>query len=110
MLLLVAIVVAVALVPLVKGDLRALAALRFRLPGLVAAALVLQILVITVFPGPRTTLRLTAYISISSAGYGLKHESISPASRGRGSSHSRTPSGGRIAGIRSSRALPDGPR
>jgi hypothetical protein len=63
MLLLVAIVVAVALVPLVRGDLRALAALRFRLPGLVAAALVLQILVITVFPGPRTTLRLAAYLS-----------------------------------------------
>jgi len=63
MLLLVAIVVAVALVPLVRGDLRALAALRFRLPWLVAAALVLQILVITVFPGPRTTLRLAAYLS-----------------------------------------------
>ena len=63
MLLLVAIVVAVALVPLVGGDLRALATLRFRVPGLVAAALVLQILVITVFPGPRTTLRLAAYLS-----------------------------------------------
>jgi hypothetical protein len=63
MLLLVAIVVAVALVPLVGGDLRALAALRFRLPSLLAAALVLQVLVITVFPGPATALRLTAYLS-----------------------------------------------
>lgn len=63
MLLLFGIVIAVALVPLVRGDLRALAALRFRLPGLVAAALVLQILVITVFPGPRTALRLAAYLS-----------------------------------------------
>ena len=63
MLLLVAIVVAVALVPLVRGDLRALAALRFRLPALLAAALVLQVLVITVLPGPATALRLTAYLS-----------------------------------------------
>jgi hypothetical protein len=63
MLLLVAIVVAVALVPLAGGDLRALAALRFRLPSLLAAALVLQVLVITVFPGPATALRLTAYLS-----------------------------------------------
>jgi hypothetical protein len=63
MLLLVAIVVAVALVPLVRGDLRALAALRFRLPALLAAALVVQVLVITVFPGPATALRVTAYLS-----------------------------------------------
>jgi hypothetical protein len=63
MLLLIAIVIAVALVPVIHGDLRALASLRFRLPGLLASALVLQILVITVFPGPRTTLRLTAYLA-----------------------------------------------
>ena len=63
MLLLVAIVVAVALVPLLRGDLRALATLRFRLPALLAAALVLQVLVITMFPGPATALRLAAYLS-----------------------------------------------
>lgn len=63
MLLLLVIVIAVAMVPLVGGDLRALAGLRFRLPWLLAAALVLQILVITVFPGPSTALRLTVYLS-----------------------------------------------
>jgi uncharacterized protein DUF5317 len=62
MLLPVAIVLAVLLVPLRHGDLRALSSLRFRLPWLLALALLLQVLVITVFPGPRTTLRLTAYL------------------------------------------------
>ena len=62
MLLLVAIVIAVVLVPLRHGDIRALSALRFRLPWLLAAALLLQVLVITVFPGPKTTLRLVAYL------------------------------------------------
>jgi len=67
MLLLVAIVLAVLLVPLLHGDLRALSTLRFRLPGLLALALLLQVLVITLLPGPKTTLRLTAYL----ASYGL---------------------------------------
>ena len=62
MLLLVAIVLAVVLVPVLGGDLRALAVLRFRQTWLLALALLLQILVITVFPGPRTALRLTAYL------------------------------------------------
>jgi hypothetical protein len=62
MLLLVAIAVAVIVVPLIGGDLRALSTLRFRLPWLLAVALVLQVLVITVLPGPKTPLRLVAYL------------------------------------------------
>ncbi len=62
MLLLVAIAVAVILVPALRGDLRALSTLRFRLTWLLGVALLLQILVITVFPGPRTPLRLGAYL------------------------------------------------
>jgi hypothetical protein len=50
-----------------QGDLRALSTLRFRLPWLLAGALLLQVLVISVFPGPRTTLRLVAYLG----SYGL---------------------------------------
>jgi hypothetical protein len=62
MLLVVAIAVAVILVPVLRGDLRALSTLRFRRTWLLVAALLLQILVITVFPGPRTPLRLGAYL------------------------------------------------
>lgn len=62
MLLLVVIALAVILVPVLHGDLRALSGLRFRLPWLLASALLLQVLVITVFPGPRTALRLLAYL------------------------------------------------
>ncbi len=62
MLLLVAIVLAVALVPVLGGDLRKLSSLRFRMTWVLGLALLLQILVITVFPGPRTPLRLTIYL------------------------------------------------
>ena len=63
MLLLLAIVLAVALVPLLHGDLRALAALCFRFGWLLALALAIQVLVISVFPGPPSTLRLTVYLA-----------------------------------------------
>jgi hypothetical protein len=63
MLLLVAIAVAVVLVPLFHGDPRALAALRFRFGWLLAVALAIQVLVISVFPGPPSALRLTVYLA-----------------------------------------------
>jgi len=62
MLLLLAIALAVILAPLLGGDLRALASLRFRVPWLLASALAIQVLVVSVFPGPRTTFRLVIYL------------------------------------------------
>jgi hypothetical protein len=63
MLLSITIVIALALIPLLHGDLRALAAMRFRLAGLLAIALLIQVLVVTVFPGPASALRVTLFLS-----------------------------------------------
>jgi hypothetical protein len=63
MLLSITIVIALALMPLFHGDLRALAALRFRLGGLLAVALLVQVLVLTVFPGPPSAPRITLFLS-----------------------------------------------
>jgi Family of unknown function (DUF5317) len=62
MLLLVAIGIALALMPVMHGDLRALAMMRVRLAGLVPSALVIQVLVVTVFPGPASALRLSLFL------------------------------------------------
>jgi hypothetical protein len=62
MLLLVSIPAALLLAAIGRGRLSALAELRFRQPGLLAAALLIQVLVVTVFPGPATPLRLAIYL------------------------------------------------
>lgn len=62
MLLSITVVVALALIAVLHGDLRALATMQLRLSGLLAVALLTQILVITVFPGPASALRLTLFL------------------------------------------------
>lgn len=63
MLLSITVVVALVLMPLLHGDLRALGTMQVRLSGLLAVALLTQILVVTVFPGPASPLRLTLFLS-----------------------------------------------
>jgi hypothetical protein len=63
MILSIGILIALALMPLMHGDLRALAAVRFRLAGLLAVALLVQVLVVTVFPGPASSLRISLFLS-----------------------------------------------
>ena len=67
MLLIVSIVLGLATAPLLGGRLRRLAELRFRLSWLLATSLIVQILVLTVFPGPKTWWRLSAFLG----SYGL---------------------------------------
>jgi hypothetical protein len=62
MLVPITIVIALALMPLLHGDLRSVAAMRFRLAGLLAVALFIQVLVVTVFPGPASLPRLTLFL------------------------------------------------
>ncbi len=62
MLLLVLVLLAVITVPLFRGRLSALAELRFRGTWLLALSIAVQILVISVVPGPRSMLRESAYI------------------------------------------------
>ncbi len=62
MLLLVFLGLAVAAVPLFRGRLLALAELRFRAAWLLAASLGIQLLIISILPGPRTSLREAAYM------------------------------------------------
>jgi hypothetical protein len=63
MILSISILIALVLTPMLHGDLRALAAMRFRLAGLLAVALLVQVLVVTVFPGPASPLRVGLFLS-----------------------------------------------
>lgn len=63
MLLPITIVIALALMPLLHGDLQTLAAVRFRLAGLLLIALLIQVLVVTVFPGPSSLPRLSFFLT-----------------------------------------------
>ncbi len=65
MLLLAFVGLAVAAVPLFKGRLPALAELRFRGTWLLALSLGTQLLIISVFPGPRTPVREAAFVTSS---------------------------------------------
>lgn len=62
MVLLIAVLIAVALVPILHGDLGALAGMRVRLAGLLLIALVIQVLVVTVFSGPASGVRLSFFL------------------------------------------------
>jgi hypothetical protein len=62
MLFMLVVVLALGIVVLIRGDPRALASLRFRSGWLLGVALAIQVLVVAVFPGPKTTLRLVLYL------------------------------------------------
>jgi hypothetical protein len=62
MLLALAVVLGLAVAPLVGGTVRRLADLRVRMPWLLAAALGAQVLVLSAFTGPKTWWRIGAYL------------------------------------------------
>jgi hypothetical protein len=62
MLFMLVVVLALAVAVVLGGDPRALASLRFRRAWLLPAALAIQVLVVTVFPGPKTTARVLFYL------------------------------------------------
>lgn len=62
MLLALAVVLGLVVAPLAGGRVRRLADLRFRMPWALAAALAIQVLVLSVFTGPSTWWRVGAYL------------------------------------------------
>ncbi len=62
MLLIVSVILGLLTAPLFGGRLRRLGELRFRMAWILAGSLMIQVLVLTVFPGPKTWWRLGAYL------------------------------------------------